>query len=441
MITANLLSELHAILPLGRVKEGDLLGHPLGNGAQVEVYPETEEEIAAVLKFANDNGKKVNVAGGSTKRGFGGLFDSADLLLSLSNYKGIVEHTVGDMTLTVKAGTPFKELQEYLAQYNQKVSLDPAWPEFSTIGGIIASNESGPKRLGYGSARDTVIGLRMVYPDGQIIRAGGKVVKNVAGYDMNKLFIGSMGTLGVLSEVTVKLRPLPKAESLVLLSFPNENLEDVRSFVTRLLDSVMEPISLELMNPELSEALTGQKVFTLAISFEDVESSVAYQVEYVDNLRPVGSSMTVLRQNEAQAFWSKFYCIAPNGAAAGTEDVSRASLKVGVVNMDVLKVLKEGQVLNESGKLSVEAHGGLGHGLCQVHLQGEEEDILQGIKQIRGLAESSGGYAIVKHLPFSLRQKLDVWGPKPSHFFLLEGIKTKIDPNRILNNKRFVGGI
>lgn len=241
MLVAELLTDLKSILPEDQIFEGESQNHPLGNGGKVTVYPKLEEEISNVLQYANDNGKKISVVGGGTKRGFGGMTESADILLSLANYKGIVEHTVGDLTLTVKSGTTFKELQEYLNKHNQKISLDPAWPEYATIGGIIASNESGPKRLGYGSARDVVIGLRTVYPDGRIIRTGGKVVKNVAGYDMNKLFIGSMGTLGVLSEVTVKLRPLPKHESLILLSFPQGNLEEIRSFVISLLDSMMEP--------------------------------------------------------------------------------------------------------------------------------------------------------------------------------------------------------
>jgi glycolate oxidase FAD binding subunit len=442
LITADLLSDLKSILAEERIIEGESQGHPLGNAGQLTVYPETEEEISSILKYANDNRKKLTVVGGGTKRGFGGLTESADILLSLSNYKGIVEHTVGDMTLTVKAGTPFKELQEYLAQHKQRISLDPVWPLNSTIGGIIASNESGPKRLGYGSSRDVVIGLRLVYPDGSIIRAGGKVVKNVAGYDMNKLFIGSMGTLGILSDVTLKLRPLPKYESLVLLAFPIESLDEIRSFVIKLLDSVMEPISLELLNPGLSLRLTGQQnVYTLAIAFEDVESSVRYQEEYVKSIQPSNSTMAVLRQDEAKTFWDGFYSISPNGAGPAGGDQSEAALKIGVVNLDVLKVIKQSHILDESSKITVEAHGGLGHGLCQINLRGTDEDIEHAINQMRQFSESLGGYAIAKHLSFSLRQKFDVWGEKPSHFFLLEGIKTKIDPNRVLNNKRFVGGI
>jgi glycolate oxidase FAD binding subunit len=205
---------------------------------------------------------------------------------------------------------------------------------------------------------------------------------------------------------------------------------------------VMEPISLELLNPGLSLRLTGQQnVYILAIAFEDVESSVRYQEEYVKSIQPSNSTMAVLRQDEAKTFWDGFYSISPNGAGPAGGDQSEAALKIGVVNLDVLKVIKQSHILDESSKITVEAHGGLGHGLCQINLRGTDEDIEHAINQMRQFSKSLGGYAIAKHLSFSLRQKFDVWGEKPSHFFLLEGIKTKIDPNRVLNNKRFVGGI
>lgn len=436
MITTELLTELLAILSQEQVIEGDK-NHPLGNSGLVKVYPQTEEEISSILKFANDNGKTVFVEGNGTKNGFGGLTESADILLSLSNYKGIVEHVVGDMTLTVKAGTNFKELQEYLAQFNQKISLDPYCPESSTIGGIIAANDSGPKRLGYGSSRDVVIGLRIVYPDGKVIRSGGRVVKNVAGYDMNKLFIGSMGTLGVISEVTVKLRPLPKYESLNLVLFPQGNMDEIRKFATKLLDSTMEPVTLELLSPTLSERLISQSCYTIAIGLEDVETSVRYQERFIQSIQPAHSDLKVLSQHEAHSFWNQFYSLSPNSSTGLTQ----ASLKIGVVNMDVTHVIKESHLLMDSHNLEVVAHGGLGHGLCQINLSGSKDDILSAIQQTRELSTKLGGYTVIKHLPFALRQEVDTWGKKPSYFFLLEGIKSKVDPNRVLNPKRFVGGI
>lgn len=439
LITSDLKEELKTVVPEERIKENHESENQFGNTGKVIVVPETEEEISELLKYANAHGRKISVISGGTKRGIGGVNETEDILLSLSNYKGIIEHTVGDMTLTVKAGTSFKEIQDYLAGYNQKISLDPSWPEHATIGGVIAANDSGPKRLGYGSARDVVIGLRVVYPDGTVIRSGGKVVKNVAGYDMNKLFIGSMGTIGVLSEVTVKLRPLPKYESLVLLTFPDGDLSEIKSFVVSFLDSVMEPITLELMNPLLAEKLIGQSSYTLAISFEDVESSVHYQEEIVKRIKPSTAEMKILERTLAMAFWEHFYQLSPNGTASGLE--TEASIKIGVVNLDVLKVIRKVEHLSDAYNLRVESHGGLGHGLCQVHLYGASEDVQGAIQVLRTYATSLGGYAIINHLPLALRQKISVWGERPSYFFLFEGIKQKVDPNKILNPNRFIGGI
>jgi glycolate oxidase FAD binding subunit len=412
-----------------------------GNSGDVVVSPETEEEIAALLKHADSNGLTINIMGGGTKRGFGGSIEKTDILLSLENYTGIVEHTPGDMTLTVKAGTRFKDLQDYLAKHNQKISLDPYWPENATIGGIIAANVSGPKRLGYGSARDAVIGLRTVYPDGKVIRSGGRVVKNVAGYDMNKLFIGAMGTLGVISEITLKLRPIPKCESLVLVSFPKGNLEEIKSFAVKVLDSMIEPVSLELLNPALSDKLAGINAYTIAMSFEDVESSVRYQEKFVSSLLSDDAELFIYQKEKAELFWQQFYRHIPNGADNEVPIQTEASLKIGTVNLDAVQVLKETELLQDQYNVKIESHGGLGHGLSQVTIRGAESDVANTAAHVRDIAEKTGGYAIVTHLPFELRKKIDVWGNKPSYFFLLQGIKAKVDPNKTLSPNRFIGGI
>ncbi|SEM60054.1 glycolate oxidase FAD binding subunit [Mesobacillus persicus] len=434
MVTAELLAELKAILPDVKVLTED---------SNVTVYPHTEEEIAQIVKYCNEHTKTISIIGGGTKSGEGTLVETVDIRLSLAEYTGIVEHTVGDMTVTVKSGTRYTELQEYLAKHHQKVALDPSWPEFATIGGVIAANDSGPKRLGYGTARDCVIGLRTIYPNGKVIRSGGRVVKNVAGYDMNKLFIGSMGTLGVISEVTLKLRPLQKCESLLLVSFPSGNLDEVRVFATKLLDSMMEPIALELFNPALAAKLLNENAYTLAISLEDVESSVRYQEEFIKRLIPEHSNLTILDEDKAISFWKQVYTAGPKGGQRGSDIPSEkiAALKIGVVNLNILEVTRECQLISDSYSVKAEAHGGLGTGICQIVLRGSRDDVEQSIRQLREFAVKLGGYAIVKHLPDSLNGKVDVWGEKPSYFPLLEGIKVKMDPNRIMNPKRYIGGI
>ncbi|MED4204819.1 FAD-binding oxidoreductase [Neobacillus mesonae] len=441
MVTSKLLTGLSSFIAEEQISGGTLNSPLLGNNGDITVFPKTEQEIVGILKYANENGMKVNIMGGGTKRGFGGIEVSADILLSLEQYKGVVEHSPGDMIVTVKPGTTFQELQEFLAEHNQKVPLDPALPKEATIGGIIAANDFGPKRLGYGSARDMVIGLRMIYPDGTIIRAGGKTVKNVAGYDMNKLFIGSMGTLGVISEITIKLRPVQQSESLMLLSFPDGNLKEIHTFTISLLDSVMEPIALELINPALAEKLTGNRAYTLAISFEDVASSVRYQVEYVKQKKSENASISILEDLAARKFWGNLADIPPNGRQMDSEQTTRASVKIGVKNLDVSQVIKESQLLQDSCNLKVEAHGGLGTGLCKVYLSGANDDVASAITVLQNFAENMCGYAVITHLPLALRRQIEVWGKKPVHFFLLDGIKAKVDPKRILNYGRYVGGI
>jgi glycolate oxidase FAD binding subunit len=438
LITDESLTELKAYFNDIQISDEDQL-HPLGNSGSVTIFPKTEQEISTVLAYANTHDHSVFIMGGGTKRGFGGMLEKADILLSLAQYTGIVEHNPGDMTLTVRAGTSFQQIQNYLAPYKQKIPLDPFIPEHATIGGIVSANDSGPKRLGYGSARDNVIGLRMVYPDGTLIRSGGKVVKNVAGYDMNKLFIGAMGTLGVVSQVTVKLRPIPKYESILFVSFSERNVEEIRAFTAKVLDSMIEPISLEILNPSLAGKLTNINQYTLLISFEDVNSSVHYQEDFIKKIIPDKTTLRSLSQNEAKSFWDNFYHQQPNGLINVT--TAEAVLKIGVVNLDTIKILQEAELIADACHVSIEAHGGLGTGICHLTIRGANEDILSAIQHIRKSAVKHGGYAVVKHLPFSLRKKINVWGEKTAAHFLFEGIKQKIDTNIILNKNRYVGGI
>jgi glycolate oxidase FAD binding subunit len=432
------LSEIKAYFKEYQLIEEDQ-HHPLGNSGRVTIYPKIEKEISSILSYANTKGHSLFIMGNGTKRGYGGLLEKADILLSLAQYTGIVEHNPGDMTLTVKSGTPFQEIQNYLAQYNQKIPLDPFYPKHATIGGIISANDSGPKRMGYGSARDNVIGLRMVYPDGTLITSGGKVVKNVAGYDMNKLFIGAMGTLGVVSEVTMKLRPIPKYDSILCVSFPENNLEEIQAFAVKVLDSMIEPISLEILTPSLAGKLTNINQYTLLISFEDVKSSVHYQENVIRSFTPEKTTLTSLAQNEAKSFWDKFYHHQPNGITNLPSTV--AVLKIGVTNIDVIKIIKEAALIGDTCHVSIEAHGGFGTGLTQMTIRGASDDVVSAIKLIRDQAVDLGGYAIVKHLPFSLRKIVNVWGDQTASHFLFEGIKQKIDHNQIMNPSRFVGGI
>src|SRR5581483_8682706 len=183
------------------------------------VTPPTINDLAQVIALANEHNLTVAARGGGSSMNLGGLPDRIDVLIETNKLTALLEHESPDLTCHVEAGITLADLQARLAAKGQRLALDPPNAQQATIGGLLASNASGPKRLRYGAARDLVIGLRVVQANGEIASSGGRVVKNVAGYDLNKLYIGSLGTLGIIVEANFKLHPLPAAERTLLLTY------------------------------------------------------------------------------------------------------------------------------------------------------------------------------------------------------------------------------
>ncbi|GAK04918.1 glycolate dehydrogenase, FAD-binding subunit GlcE [Geomicrobium sp. JCM 19037] len=319
-----------------------------GNKGKKRYEPLSEEEVVHLLQEAQTKKQTVIPTGNGSKRGFGGVTEDADIELSLKNMNRILEHSAGDMTVTVQPGANFQDVQDQLAEYKQMIPIDPYRPADATIGGVIASNDSGPKRALYGSARDHVIGLRVAHPSGEVLRSGGKVVKNVAGYDMNKLFIGSMGTLGVMTECTFKLRPIPKFTALCVVTFSDPDA--LRPFLVELLNSYMEPVTLEVVN--LRDVL---------ITFEDVEEAVHAQIEWVNTHVPNSATVDTRTGTDVHTYWRSF-----NDLSFTHNDP--IILKVGTKNMHVLDVLRNCKRLTD---VDVYAHGGVAHGLSRIYLSGD----------------------------------------------------------------------
>ncbi len=411
----------------------------MGNGGLVTVYPESEQDVIGVMKTASQQKLSVIPCGGSTKSGFGGTLDQADIQISFKKMRGIVEHSVGDLTMTVLPGTTLAEIEDHLKEKGQLLPLDAPCPDRSTIAGVIAANASGPKRVRYGSARDMVIAMRVVYPDGTVIRTGAKVVKNVAGYDMNKLFIGSMGTLGVITEVTVKLRPRPLFESVILVH-SEQGMDALADMSREIMNSYMEPVSLELLTAPLNQKLTGTDCPALVVSFEDVEKSVRYQENSVLKLaKSIGLAIQVVASDEVSAWWHRFRQLPPR------EDPEVVAVKAGVWLADVGPLLEDGTTLAERYGLDISGHGSCGTGLVHFYINDVTEEripsVSKWLEEMRCTAKGKNGYVVVEHASLSCRKKLDVWGDPGPSFRLMEGIKRKIDPQGILCPGRFLGGI
>ena len=215
-MTGTSTNTLALAAPLAAVTGAE---HVRALGDAVAVAPANSEELAAILRFANTNHCSVAPWGGGTKQGWGNRVTAA-IVLETHRLNQVREHTWQDMTCTVEAGCTWASMQAALAQHGQRVGLDPLWPDHATVGGIVATNDSGALRLRYGGLRDLIIGMTIVLADGTVAKTGGKVVKNVAGYDLHKLMTGAFGTLGVITSVNFRLHSIPQSTQSFTFSAP-----------------------------------------------------------------------------------------------------------------------------------------------------------------------------------------------------------------------------
>src|SRR5260370_10647305 len=237
------------------------------------VSPANAQEIGSALKLANQHGLTTLARGGGSRMHLGAIPEPFDVLIETGKLTRLLEHEAPDLTCQVEAGMTLADLQTQLATKGQWLPLDPPGTAQTTIGGILASNASGPKRLRYGTARDLVIGLQVVQASGDIARSGGRVVKNVAGYDLNKLYVGSLGTLGVIVEANFKLQPIPANERTLLLTFSHS--QGIMHTVLTIQSSLLTPSAMELVDHGAANAMSEffglnlpANAYTLALNFE-----------------------------------------------------------------------------------------------------------------------------------------------------------------------------
>jgi glycolate oxidase FAD binding subunit len=224
--------------------------------------PATPEELAEALDRASRHERTVILEGAGSKQTMGGPVDTADESISTSALRRVLQYEPRDLTISVEAGLPWRELTALLAENRQMIPLDPPHAGRATVGGVIASNSSGPRRLLYGTARDLVIGMRFATLEGKLVQSGGMVVKNVAGLDMSKLMIGSFGTLAAIAVVNFKVLPQPEVERSFLLPF--DSAQSALAQRDRILASALQPAALDLLNPAAGASL-GKSAWLLAV--------------------------------------------------------------------------------------------------------------------------------------------------------------------------------
>jgi glycolate oxidase FAD binding subunit len=360
------------------------------------------------------------------------------MVLALRRLDRILEHEPGDLTVTVEAGVAFDRLQAELGKRGQWLSLDPAASDRATVGGILASDASGPRRHLYGTARDLVIGLTVVGADGRVVRGGGKVVKNVAGYDLPKLYIGSFGTLGILVEATFKLRPRADVDRMVIARF--DRLKDAGQAVRAVLASDLIPSALELVDGETLRRLGPGGGAALLVGLDGIAPQVDWEVAELDRLLgPLGLvGSRVLDGPERDETWR-----ALGGLGRPGHDGMAAVMKWAVLPTQLAELMDAGAAAAQRNGLgaAMAAHAGVGIVTAVLSGGAEPGAVAATLTEWRALANGAGGHAMVEWAPLAVKERVAVWDAPGPTLRLMKGIKERLDPSGILNPGRFVGGI
>jgi glycolate oxidase FAD binding subunit len=391
------------------------------------VAPSTYDQVAEVVRYAHMEGLAVVPWGGGTHMHFGNTPGRYDIALSLARLDRIVEHEPADLTMTCQAGITLERLQGQLGRHGQLVPLDQSWEQTATVGGVLAVNASGPSRHAYGTPRDFTIGLRVVTADGRLTKTGGRVVKNVAGYDLCKLYIGSLGTLGVIVEATFKLAPLPGAERTVFATF--ETPAQACAFSAELQRRGLALRGFELLNPTAASAArlsASDGSCALVLDLAGTPQTIQRSLREIGELaqRPPTDLRDVA--NATKMWESLSRPFSPDGVALLCRATALPTQLPSLID-------------------SLEALGGPPHILALPTIGvlyaswPQLDDPEEAVRLLRAATTGTGGSLALERCPPNLKRRLDVFGEPPPSFDLMRRVKQQFDPKGILSPGRHLG--
>ena len=396
--------------------------------------PASVMELGDIVRQAATDGAAIYPIAGQTQLGLGNPPIKPGLAVDLRGLDAVIDFPARDMTITVQAGIAVGRLQALLAAENLRLPIDVPHMDRATLGGIIAINTSGPRRLGFGTLRDYVIGISAINDDGGEFKAGGRVVKNVAGYDLCKLLVGSLGTLGIITQVTLKLRPLAAEQALISLGCETEGLE---ALLMRLHATRTRPVCIELLNRGAAEVVfraagltAAESGWSLVVGFEGNEESVRWQVQQL--IEEVGPAPEL----EARVGFTA----QPLGDAlvGASSEGAATTFKASVLSSAVAGFCRSVDI--DPDRPIVQAHAGTGIVWGHWPAGMTEARAAELCAAWRDLAAQSHGSVVVQHCSPKWKQSVPVWDSVASGW-LMRVIKEKFDPRRIFNPGRFVEGI
>jgi glycolate oxidase FAD binding subunit len=394
----------------------------LGTVPEVVCEPTSVSDAADALRECAAEGRSVVFLGGGTDIGIGAPPEALGAVLRTGKLSRVVEYAPADQIVTVEAGITLDALQERLRGQRQRLALDPPLGNRATLGGLIAANGFGPLRTRYGTSRDLIVGVTLVRADGVVARGGGKVVKNVAGFDLPRLMVGSLGTLGLIATATFRLHPLPEVVETIVIT--NLTAAGVRRLVARIKGAQVEPAAI---------AATGVGPFELGVRFEGFGAAVISQRDRLLGLtREADAAYEHLGAAGEGAFWQRHDAL----RTAGT-----LRLKMTALPTQFEKVREEA-----FGPLAavLESAGFVGYPTLGIgFLSGTPRDdrAAAAVGAARTALERLGGSLVIHAAPPEIRMQLDAWGTPPPAIALMRSLKERLDPSRRLGPGRFVGGI
>jgi glycolate oxidase FAD binding subunit len=420
-------SELAAVLGQEHLRPAAAADAVDGVAPRMIAEPGTAEDLAHCLRWARGAGLKVTPRGGGTKMGWGNPPAACDLLLSTARLDRVLEHAWADMTVIAEAGCRVADLQKALAEHGQHLAIDPLWPQRATLGGILSTNDSGTLRHRHGSLRDLIIGITVALPDGTLAKSGGKVVKNVAGYDLAKLFTGALGTLGVIVQAIFRLHPLPReTRSLTFGGTP--------AALNQLLLSI-QAAKLTPLGLQLRAAAPAGGGARLDVRFDGTAAGIQAQVDQV--LRLAAPSPPLADAPPADT-WTSHQGIWDGAAPALVAKLSVLPARIAAV---CALVERAAAARSLAWQMVVQ-----GVGAGYVRLEGDEPALRATLLALREELAASGetqplGTIVVLRCPLAVKRGLDVWGPASDAQPVMVRIKQRFDPDGTLSPGRFLGGI
>ena len=392
-----------------------------GMRPRIAVEPRSVSDAAADLQALARDQLAVVFVGGGTDLSLGAPPARLDAVVHTRQLSRVREYAPADQIIAVEAGMTLAALQQHVAAHGQRLALDPPNAAQATVGGIVAANSFGPRRTRYGSARDLVIGMTIVRADGVVARGGGKVVKNVAGFDLPRLFCGSLGTLGLIAEVVFRLHPMPESSATFLVG--PFTAAEAAGFTRAILDARLEPVAV---------AARGERDrLRLAVRFESFAPGVREQSERLARLAG-GVPCERLEGAEEARLWEEWERIVVGGTVRAKATFAPAALGTALDGLRALTAtLRDGEIV---------IHPALGIALVSGDLQ-SPADTARAVDAARTAVAPAGGALVLAAAPTELRAHVDVWGPEPRAIDLMRRLKRELDPEARLAPGRFVGGI